>query len=290
MAYVETGHKLICNINTGGDTCLGTVALTIKNDIIYCVRTKSEKSNKKEATKKKQPVDLYIIRNAFSKEANTEINTEIVSIETTSTKNIAMHANSLTYHNNLFYLVTRNKGGNQVMAFGVDGKIKAKYTYAAETIGAIDYYRTVNGEIHFLISYIRENDPHAEVHEVKISGNKLVDVGNSFIALVPDTSYDSGNDSFYDRSTKQLYLIRGKKIDRADDSTKKTVLENLLMQYDLSGGISGTGKSYSSVRTLHVAAASGEKLYELEGICIYNGKKYVCVNSKSDSVDQLYKL
>lgn len=286
MAYVETGHKLVSTLDTKNG-CSATVALVIKDGVIYCVRTKTGDSDEKK------PVMLHILREAISGKQDDK--GTAVEIKTALNKNtaIAVHANSLTYHNNLFYLVTRNRGGNQVMAFGIDGEIKAKYTYAAETIGTIDYYRTVNGEIHFLISYKR-GDLHAEVHEVKISGNKLVDVGNSFIALVPDTSYESGNDSFYDRSTKQLYLIRGKEIPVTTD--KNTILENLLMQYDLSGGISGTGKSCSSVRTLHVAATSGETKYELEGICIYNGKKYVCVNSvdtnkqQTDSVDQLYKL
>lgn len=289
MAYVETGHKLVSTLDTKNG-CSATVALVIEDGVIYCVRTKADDSDEKK------PVMLHILREAISGKQDDK--GTAVEIKTALNKNtaIAVHANSLTYHNNLFYLVTRNRGGNQVMAFGIDGEIKAKYTYDPKTIGAIDYYRTVNGEIHFLISYRRKSDLHADVREVKISGNKLVDVGNSFIALVPDTSYDAGNDIFYDRSTKQLYLIRGKKIKKSDTSTEKTVLENLLMQYDLSGGISGTGKSYSSVRTLHVAATSGETKYELEGICIYNGKKYVCVNSvntnkqQTDSVDQLYKL
>lgn len=273
MGNVETAHRKVTDLATtkvDNIACRDTVGLVIVDDVIYCIMTRAVSIDLKE----KQPVVMKKITGCFS---GNNIQTQDITIHIDQGTNIiAMHANSITYHNHIFYLVTQNIDnlGNQIMAFGSNGIISAKYKYAGGKILTINYYGTINGELYFLVS----TDRHQRIPYslVKISGNYLVDVGKSFIALAPYADYDDGNDSYYDRSTKQLYITKFKK---ANDN----IMENLVLQYDLSGGISGNGQEYSSVRTLHVAAQAGESRFEIEGICIYNGKKYVCVNSKDSS-------
>ncbi len=291
---IETLHSTEIVLPTvtldSGKKCTATVAMEIVNDDIYCVRTYDPKEGSEEDGKK-QPVVLHKLFNYLS---GGNGSSSYVMVRTQAgTENIAVHANSLTYHNHVFYLVTRNGEGteNQVMAFGSDGIITHKYTYSGGKIGTINYYDTQNGALRFLISV--KHKVNVLFRLVKISGTKLVDEGVSFEALVSDNNYETGNDSYYNRSTKQLYVTKFKNPDQdAGDDAK--IVSNLVLQYDLSDGISGTSAKYSSVRTLQVDNQEGEMKFEIEGLCMYDNKKYVCVNSldlnknQTDAICKLY--
>lgn len=282
---ITTNHRVLLTLPTvevNKKSCTATVAMVIIKDDIYCVRTYDGEGEK-------QPVVLHKLCNYLS---GGSVSSSYVIVHTPSNvTNIAKHANSLTYHDHVFYLVTMNgKTENQVMAFGSDGIITNRYKYNGGIIATINYYDTKNGALRFLVA-IKKTDSCEDVEHrlVKISGSQLVDVGISFTALVSNSTYLRGNDSYYNRSTKQLYLTKFKTVSEGEEITN-----NWVLQYDLSDGISGTGGQYFSVRTLRVKNTSEERKLEIEGISMYDNKKFVCVNStdsnkkQTDTVCQLY--
>ena len=123
MKTTKCSHDLIVSLSdtsVNGKKCTATSAMTIVNDDIYCIRSASPNNEDK------MPVVLHKLYNYLSEKGKEK--TSIIQTVSGSVA-IAIHANSLTYHDHLFYMVTRNgsKNENQVMAFNSDGVIVKKY-------------------------------------------------------------------------------------------------------------------------------------------------------------------
>ena len=83
--------------------------------------------------------------------------------------------------------------------------------------------------------------------------------------------YVIGNDSYYDTVKKQLYTT-------VFQVEGNTILKNAVVQYDLSNLQSGA--NYEAVRVILADIdPTKEKKFEIEGMCIVDGKKYICTNS-----------
>lgn len=289
---VITKHSKLIDIPTeiiSGIKMTATDAMTIVNNDIYCICSKHDGPD--EENPKKYPVALHKFYNYLPEGSS---GTKALSEVTTSagSKIIAKHSNSITYHNHIFYMVTRNGKGseNQVMAFGSDGVITNKYTYADKEIATINFYKEVDGVLYFLISTGGGNKVPYKI--VKISGSKLVDTGVSFKVSAPDPDYTTGNDSYYDLSTKQLYITKIKKI---EVDGKDIIKNNKIYQYDLDRTLSGSSLIFNAKRVLQIDNNDDETYFEIEGLAIYENKKYVCANvviknakGGSDGIFKLY--
>lgn len=253
------------------DNCTATVALTIVNGDVYYVRTKDNDAVK-------ETVILHKLEGYLSGGSKKH---SAVAIKTSSgTTAIAKHANSLTYHNGVFYLATRNgkkKTDYQVMAFGEDGIIKNKYSYSGgEEIETIDYFDTKNNTPRFLVSlgHSTEHDGKVKFKVVKMSNstNEIVDSKDkiTFYARCPYDSFDAGNDCYYNCSTKKLYVTR---IATAEKPLKKSVV----LEYDLT---ELSGKTYDAdLAFIDERNTNTEYKYEIEGIAMYNNYTYICANA-----------
>ena len=220
--------------------------MTIVNDDIYCVATSNGDG--------KKPVLLHKLFNYLSgvgKSSYSEVTTQSGGMM------IAEHLNSITYYNHLFYIVTRNKGGNQVMAIDSDGNVKKKYSYSRSTIATINNYE----DDKFLISV--NGGCSIKYRMVRIT-DRIIDVGLDFKAIVTDSDYETGNDSFYDKKDKRLYVTK----------FKDNLRDNAIYVYDLCRLCNGY--KYKPEKVFYVS--SSEK-YEIEGIGTYKGKMYACVNA-----------
>ena len=102
------------------------------------------------------------------------------------------------------------------MALGSDGVIKKKYTYSRGTIATINHY----GGDKFIISVSGGNS--IKYRMVMIT-DRIIDLGLDFKILVPDEGYNTGNDSFYDKKDKRLYVTK----------FKDNLRENAIYVYDL---------------------------------------------------------
>lgn len=288
---VITRHSKLLDIPTkiiSGIKMTATDAMTIVNNDIYCICSKHDGPD--EENPKKYPVALLKFYNYLPEGSSGKTDYSVVTTSAGS-KIIARHSNSITYHNHLFYMVTRNGTGseNQVMAFGSDGVITNKYTYAGGEIATINFYKEVDGVLYFLISTGGGDKVPYKI--VKISGSKLVSTGVSFHVIAPDNDYSEGNDSYYDLSTKQLYVTKFKKI---EVNGKKTIKNNRIYQYDLNRTLSGSSLTFNAKRVLQIDSNDNETKFEVEGLAIYDNKKYVCANvvigNATDGSDGIFKL
>jgi hypothetical protein len=285
---VITRHSKLIDIPTktiSGIEMTATDAMTIVNNDIYCICSKHDK--KSVVNKMKYPVVMHKFYNYLPEGSSGKTDYSVVTTSAGS-KIIARHSNSITYHNHLFYMVTRNGTGseNQIMAFGSDGVITNKYTYAGGEIATINFYKEVDGVLYFLISTGGGDKVPYKI--VKISGSKLVSTGVSFHVIAPDNDYSEGNDSYYDLATKQLYVTKFKRI---DDTIVKN---NRIYQYDLDRTLSGSSLSFNAKRVLQIDSNDDETKFEIEGLAIYDNKKYVCANvvigNATDGSDGIFKL
>lgn len=233
--------------------------MVIVNDDIYVVST-SNGSGKK-------PVLLTKLYNYLSGGGKTAYTT----VETSSggTK-IAEHLNSITYHDHLFYIVTRNSGGNQIMAFGSDGVVKKKFKYSRSMIATINHYQ---GD-RFLISV--NGGTSVKYRMIRIT-DRIVDVGLDFRVRIPDEEYSQGNDSYYDPKDKRLYVTKFK------DNLK----ENAIYVYDLCHLYNGW--KYKPEKAFFI---SKKEKYEIEGIGLYKDRMYACVNAVVNGIqaDEISRL
>jgi len=291
---VITNHKRLISIpnhtvnitsTTSEYDMTATDAMTIVNNDIYCICSKHDGPD--EENPKKYPVVMHKFYNYLPEGSSGKTDYSEVTTSAGS-KIIARHSNSITYHNHLFYMVTRNGTGseNQVMAFGSDGVITNKYTYAGGEIATINFYKEVDGVLYFLISTGGGNEVPYKI--VRISGSKLVNTGVFFKVSVPDSEYSIGNDSYYDLSTKQLYVTKIKKID------DKIIKNNRIYQYDLNRTLSGSSLTFNAKRVLQIDSNDNETKFEIEGLAIYDNKKFVCANvvigNATDGSDGIFKL
>lgn len=281
---VITKHKLIISIpekSISGEKMTATDAMSIVDNDIYCICSKHDDISK-------YPVVLHKFYN-YLPEGNTGSYKNSDLTTEAGSKIIAKHSNSLTYYNHVFYMVTRNGTGseNQVMAFGSDGIIKSKYTYADGEIGTINFYKNKDNVPWFLISI--GGGTSITYRLVKVSGSKFINTGISFKVNVPDVDYSIGNDSYYDFTTKQLYITKFKKI---MVNGTATVRNNRIYQYDLNCELSGSSATFDAKRILQIDGDSEETKFEIEGLAVYDSKKYVCANvvSSGKNCDAIYKL
>ena len=153
------------------------------------------------------------------------------------------------------------------MALGSDGVIKKKYTYSRGTIATINHY----GGDKFIISVSGGNS--IKYRMVMIT-DRIIDLGLDFKILVPDEGYNTGNDSFYDKKDKRLYVTK----------FKDNLRENAIYVYDLCKLCNGY--KYKPEKSFYV---SSNEQYEIEGIGIYKSKMYACVNAvkKGKQADEI---
>lgn len=166
----------------------------------------------------------------------------------------AEHLNSITYHDHLFYVVTRNKD-YQIYAFSSDGKIKKRWKYPRSKIATINHY---SGD-KFLISV---NGGESIKYRMVRIRDQIEDVGIEFRVNVPP-DYPTGNDSFYDKKDKRLYVTK----------FKENLRENAIYVVDLCK--MANGRKYKPEKAFFVADKSK---YEIEGVSVYDGKMFACVN------------
>ena len=229
-----------------GKTCSAVAGTVVVGNNIYTIASKSADG--------KQPIAFYR-------------NDKAIPVRTAAGSTaIARHANSITYYDHLFYVVTRNgQDETQIVAFDSGGIIKKKWKYPRSMIATINHY---SGSW-FLISV--NGGLSVKYRAVEI-GKEILDTGREFRVKIPDTEYQTGNDSFYNKTTKRLYVTKF-----------KDEVHNAVFIYD----ISAIRKEYIPV---DVKYYTGKEKFEIEGI----GKGMIaCVNGvksgkQNDMVVQLY--
>ena len=246
--------KTVCKIipqKVQNKTCSAIAGMCIVNNDIYVLASKSGDGVTK------QPCVLHKYFNYL----DTDNGVYDYSVIRTAkgSKSIAVHANSITYSNHLFYIVTRNgRNENQIMVLTSDGIIQKKYKYTKSMIATINHFE-VNK---FLISV---NGGLSIKYRLVEIGDTIKDLGIEFRCLIPDVDYGTGNDSYYDKKDKRLYITKFK---------NKT--ENKIFVYDLKNIVNG--KNYNSEKEIYVKS---EEKFEVEGIGLYN-KIVGCVNATED--------
>ena len=270
----ELNYKTIVNLQhkeVQGKKCSAVACMSIVNDDIYVLSSHSSSDNFK------QPVVLHKLYNYISN-SNPNVGYSYETIRTSKgSENIAVHANSMTYNNHLFYMVTRNgtDNENQVIVFGSDGiiKNKLKYAHIGSKLATINHYK----DDKFIISVGGGNTIPYRV--VQNSGNYLNDVF-SFKLKIADSEYQTGNDSYYDKKSKKIYVTKFK-----DD-----LIHNAIYVYDLSK--LSAGKTYTPTDVYYINAKNGESQFEIEGLGIFENNIYVCTNSVKNSkqTDSICKL
>ena len=296
MIVVNAKYHKITTVSTttaNGYKCSAMAGMVIVNNDAYCIKSAVQNGNK-------LPVVFYRISNI---DTSNIIQRKWVIKTGNGTENIAVHANSITYANHVFYITTMNPSGRQVLGFKVNytgneadknGVIldDCSYKYLDENgngkpIYSINYFDTQNGDIRFLAS-VEKNSTGYTYQLLRASGNKLVNENIKFkVKNWEEKIYNTGNDSYYDRATKMLYTTRFCK-----EGSK--VVRNAILQYDLSAGISGTTKEYSPVRVIEISAINNEAKFEIEGMSIFNGKKYICTKTNNvsgkEGEDAIYSI
>ncbi len=287
-------HKTVIDIQNhtvSGYKCSAMAAMTIVGDNAYCI-----KSYGKPDWENKFPIVFYEIKNFNS--SNPTKKYWIIKTASGGTS-IAMHANSLTYANGIFYIATMNSvgKGSQIVGFSIAGaenaseiRLTEKYTYNKK-IYSINYYGTEANINKYLICVGKnEESNYYRFHKVYMSGSEMKqDSGITFIAAY-ESGFDNGNDSYYDVVKKRLYTTRF--IEPASGMIKI----NNIYQYDLTAGVSGTSSVYEPERIMQVSNNSNEVKFEIEGMAIHDTtrKKYVCANiyeqSGVEGVDALCQL
>lgn len=281
---IPTTHNLLTSIPTpivSGEKMTATDAMTIVNNDIYCICSNHD-------TTDKHPVVLHKFYN-YLPEVNSGSYKNSTLTTKAGSKIIARHSNSLTYYNHIFYMVTGNAGGTetQIVAFGSDGIIKNKYTYADGKIGTINFYEKRNNTLWFLISI--GGGTNITYRIVKMSDSIFTNTGISFTINVPDNEYSIGNDSYYDLTTKQLYITKFKKITLNE---KTTIQNNRIYKYDLNHELSGSSATFNAKQVFQIDSESKETKFEIEGLGIYDNTIFICANvvSSNQNCDAIYKL
>lgn len=164
-------------ITVDGKKCTAVVGMVVVNKDIYVLTTHSQDGSK-------QPCVLHKFYN------NGSYKQSVIKTETGKT-NIAVHANSLTYQDHVFYMATRNGAGetyNQIIGFKSDGSVvkKIKYLHPKSKIATVNIYKgrwyiTVNG------------GNHVKFRQVSLSGDKLTDVDERILDFYSPTDA-VGND------------------------------------------------------------------------------------------------
>lgn len=252
--------------------CSAVSCMNIVNNDFYVLSTYSPNNIDK------QPIVMYKAYNYIPNINEGTMDYSIIQTKNGS-KSIAKHLNSMTYNNHLFYAVTRNgtDNENQVMAFGSDGVIKQKikYSHSGSKIATINHYR----DNQFIISC--GGGDLITYRLVELVGNQLNDLRNFKIQIPKDKAedYQTGNDSFYDKKTKRLYVTK----------FKGDLTSNAIFVYDLSVL---DNKTYNATDRYYIKPIYGESKFEIEGLGIYNDEIYVCTNSvlNGQQVDGVYKL
>lgn len=234
-------------IKVSGKTCSAVAGMVVVAGNVYTVSSKSSSGGKK------MPVVFYK-------------NEKAIPVQTSGgSYSIAKHLNSITYYNHLFYIVTRNgQDENQIMAFRSNGIIEKKWKYPRSMIATINHFKGNN----FLISV---NGGKVVKYRMVQIGDEIKDVGLDF-KIVAD--YSTGNDSFYDKKDKRLYVTKFK------DKEHSAVFV-----YDLCH-LSDGGRYYPE----KVIERSGSEKFEIEGVGILNGL-IGCVNQvKNGCQDDIIAL
>lgn len=287
MKLTNASHKRIvdvANYYVGEDKCSSLSAMVVVGNDLYCIKSLKDEQ-KPEGTK--YPVILHQIRNFTT--SNCQQSHCTIATSTGSTA-VAEHANSLTYENNTFYMATGNSVGNgsQIVAFQSNGIITKHITYTHK-IYSINYYDTHNGAKRFLACIGRSKDGTKYIyHLVHLSGTKLIQEKNSspvsFDLKIENSVYNSGNDSYYDKETGNLYTTTFVK-------DGKRIVKNMICSYHINPIVAQKLYSASSAITIN---AGTEYKFEIEGMSIYNSKKYVCANismsEKNEGPDGIYVI
>ena len=223
-----------------GKTCSAVAGLVVVGSNIYTVASHTGDG--------KQPIAFYR-------------NEKAIPVKTPNGSTaIARHLNSITYHDHLFYIVTRNgTDENQVMAFDSGGIIRKRWKYPKSTIATINHY---SGNW-FLISV---NGGLSVKYSVVEIGDEILDTGREFRVKIPDKDYSTGNDSFYEK--KRLYVTKFK------DKEHSAVFI-----YDLSD----IRKSYNPI---DVKYYSGKEKFEIEGV----GKGMVACTNETKNGKQYDRI
>ena len=192
----------------------------------------------------KKPCMIYKIRLKDGK--------QMESILIADGKNIAVHANSITYYGGLFYIVTRNGAGknyNQVLAVDKTGKIKKKYKYdhAKSKIATIAYdfagkwYITVNG------------GEKVKCREVELKDGWIRDKREIILHYPTD---DIGNDIF---------------------ATYNEIYGSKVYESMLGGYVAGFDKNGKWIEGDRIELPKGYTKFEIEGYCSWVNE-YIVVN------------
>ena len=258
----------------------GMAAMHIVNKTMYCIRTLRQGKNESKAL-----VYLYKITGDWYNENPSSVKTQVIgAIHTSSgSKNVAQHANSLCHVSGNFYMATKNEEGSAVLAFDSNGLITNHISCTVDEVHTISYEGTRNGNLCFLIKTGKKTTSGKLVYRFRLFelvDNKLTLCSSkavNFTVSVDENGLDAGNDVWYDRQNKKLYVT--------SFGTVNGKIKNVISVYEVGDM---TKSSYTAVRNIVITGAG----LEIEGMRVYsdNGKKYVCIKRNPGCQDDVGAL
>ena len=267
---VKATHSKVADVK-GTKTCQGMAAMTNIGNDAYFMKFNINKPGE---------IAIGKITDFRNKKKRKTVVVPVVNSKGSSY--VLEHANSMTTDGKYLYIAGTSKDKYVYRINPKDikkgKKVKVNKTYKLDgfRIASINYYDTaVNGVKRFLVSVKKDTSKNTATYTfrlVKIDDKKIVYDNVKFNVLGYKKGYTIGNDSYYDIAKKQLYITVFK------PSNTKIITKNAVVQYDLS--VLKNKRNYEAKYVILADIDNKiERKFEIEGMFIVDGKKYICTNS-----------
>lgn len=270
MATYDMKHSLICKLPNpivGGDKLTTVCSMTNNNEALYILKSCGK-------TDKIYPMCIYKVDKFNTKPVVSKINV---------TKNgkvakIAKHANGIAFANNALFVITMNtssSGKPQLLKINLDGEIKKEIFYKKNGIvsecSSIAYIgKDKNDKLKFVLGV--QNSADTYFYDVAIlKGTTLEYSGISFACM-----------KGFNEIPNDIYYMNGYLFATYFKENDGQIKQSSIYKYFIRTVTNGS--TLKPITVFVDKAKSTETKYEIEGLVIYNGIKYVACN-RSSTVD-----
>ena len=277
--YDNVKHKLVRSVATAvttkGEKCTSLCGMEIVGDDAYCLMTNSDDDkNLHEACLCRYPDFL-----------DTTKSRKVFTIADNGEEELFTHANGIAYYRvsgeskGTFYIATSSKGTDAIIGVDAKGNI-TKHITCTEYILSIT--SCGNGKFIVGTSHTSTKTKTRNYAVGHVNSKSVFAFDKSDITLACVDNYTIGNDIYYDKTAAVLYIPMFQK------NSKGNVTDNIIMAcpFDLNN----LPDTLTPTRVMKdYESSTGIAKYEIEGMAIYNNKKYVANNADADGIYQIYK-